>query len=135
MGNRPAWDGKSFLRDRRSFCKNRMAKKTEFWNDMIKHISFRYSRLKGHDYPFTGKDFVELKNAARIFQPWGIMALWDIFIDFADDYTRKNGFSIWCFLRQIPKLTDNPLYKPSAEKYQQVLIGTKPNKILELFNF
>ena len=99
--------------------------KTEYWVELIRHLDDTWRKKKRQDfsYPFMGKDFADLKHFARIFRPWGLMALWDDYLDQDNEFNRRTGFSVFQFTRQLPFLVDGPLWKARAEMYRKGLMG------------
>lgn len=106
---------------------------TEFWVEMIAHINESWKKRKNTDlsYPFTGRDFKDLKHFAQIFKPWGLMALWDLYIWTDNAFNEKTGYSIFQFTRQLPYLTDQQ-WKQKAQFYEHKMIGKLPDKIASI---
>lgn len=111
--------------------------KSEFWKQMIDHIDSTWKKKKGSElgYPFTGKDLKDLKSFTRTFQEWGIMALWDVYLNRENEFNRKTGYSLFQFLRQLPSLVDDRGWKAHAKVYEKQLGATLPEKLLTLFEW
>jgi integrase len=110
--------------------------KIENWVDLIRHISDSWARKmnKPHiqEYPFVGKDFADLAHFARIYQPCGLMALWDAYLERATDWNRKDGYTVFTFTRSLPRLVDSD-YKISAEIYRKKICPPELPAVAELF--
>lgn len=106
----------------------------ENWVKMIDHINEGWKKAwnppKEHSYPFLPKDFKDLKHFAKFYHPWGVMALWDIYIDTANDFLRKNGLTIYHFTTNLPRLLDNRSFKSIAAGYEK---GMAEDHSLDLF--
>lgn len=110
-----------------------MAKPDPLFNNLTKHIDATWFRLRDFHYPFAGKDFKDLKNLCRIFQIWGVMALWDAFMASDSEWVQKSGRSINAFGKCVPWLVDVPGWKAQAKKYEEQLAGAYPADVIELF--
>jgi len=67
-----------------------------FWQEVVNHVNDTWKKKKGvsYNYPWRGKDIADLAHQTRNYQPWGIMALWDMFLERADEYVVKQGYSL-----------------------------------------
>lgn len=111
--------------------------KRKFWPQLIEHIDSTWRKKKGSDfgYPFTGKDMADLRHLCVSFQEWGLMALWDEYLNLPDEkgFFKKTGWSVFQFTRQLPSLTDSKFWKAAARKYEDKLVGPMPKEIFDLF--
>ena len=87
-------------------------------------------------YPFTGKDMADLRHFSGIFQEWGIMALWDEYLNLPDDkgFNKKHGWTVFQFTRQLPRIMDVKGWKDKAREYELKMAGPYPKEIVDLFN-
>ncbi len=108
--------------------------KTQNWQDLITHIDKKFKEVRGFGYPFTGRDFKDLKDMVRHFEVWGVMALWDVYMSMDSEYIKKQGYAIYNFCRSIPWLTDKD-WKSRAQKYEKELCPPIKKEIQELFEF
>lgn len=104
-----------------------------YWQELIDHINetWRIKKKSDHGYPFTGKDFKDLGHYARFYQVWGMMSLWDLYLETADDYTLKRGLDIYTFTRQLPRLLDMG-WKPMANRYADAIQPDLPPEFADL---
>lgn len=91
-----------------------------YWQEMVKHVGETWKRKKGSSYPFTPRDFAQLKTITKVYMPWGVMALWDYFLASDDPFYRQTGYKIGAFVQSLPKLLDMA-WKPKAETYRDKL--------------
>jgi len=84
-----------------------------------------------YGYPFTGKDFKDLAHYARVYMIWGMMALWDMYLEQADEYTLKRGLDVYTFTRQLPRLLDQN-WKNLARQYEDALLPDIAPEVLTL---
>lgn len=94
-----------------------------FWKELVDHIDKRWLEKKKTKFYWDPKFWKSLKNVARTYQPWGVMALWDLYIASDDDFVRKSGYAFPVFLASIPRLVDDPVWKRSASRYELQLNG------------
>lgn len=105
---------------------------TPFWKDIVAHIDNTWKKKKGVGFYFRGKYFRELKELARIYTPFGVMALWDLYLsDTNDDFVKAAGHSFEMFCNKIPKLLDMG-WKGAAKRYEIQFIGAYPKVIEEV---
>ncbi len=102
---------------------------TPFWKDLVAHIDNTWKKKKGVGFYFRGKMFRELKELARIYTPFGVMALWDLYLsDTSDDFVKAAGHSFEMFCSKIPKLLDMS-WKGAMRKYETQFLGDYPKII------
>lgn len=114
------------------------------WQVMISHIdtTWRKARKALPDdpgYPFTGKDMADLRKFAAngYYGPWGLMALWDVYLAEADDYVKKAGYAINTFLRSMPRLLDRDQWKSKRTHYMEKHappMAAKTQQAVDLFS-
>ena len=93
-----------------------------FWKEMVGHINDTWMRFKrGTKYPWKGKDFKALKGLYGLYQPWGVMALWDAYLRSGDTWAADHGYDVSTFSAQIPKIVDDHCWKQAAQSYHDKL--------------
>lgn len=107
--------------------------KVPHWQELVDHVNNTWKRKKKSEfnYPFMGRDMKDLAHFARVYQPYGVMALWDVYLKQADEWTLKHGLSIYIFTTQLPRLVDQD-WKGQARIYQEGMPDTPPEKIAEV---
>ena len=73
----------------------------------------------------------DLAHFARIYQPWGLMSLWNIYLERGDEWTIKMGYSIPNFIRQLPRLVDLN-WKGMAATYERQMVKPVPKELSQL---
>lgn len=68
------------------------------------------------------------------FQEWGIMALWDVYLDTANEWVKKNGYSLSGFFGALAWLVDDRGWKDKAGAYRSRLEEPLDKRFLELFD-
>ncbi len=86
-------------------------------------------KRKDMHYPFSGRDFRDLKNFARTFRPWGVMALWDCFMVSDSEFVKKSGYSIGAFIKCLPWLVDDKGWKKRAVEYEAGMVEPLPDDL------
>ena len=104
-----------------------MITKQSNWKVLIGHISKTWQEKKHGEfgYPFSGRDFKDLKALASIYGISGTQALWDTFLELKNDFNEKTGYSIYHFQRELPYLLDNPFWRSKRDKYEAKLTNYK----------
>lgn len=105
-------------RERENIKKKAKKKPSPYFQTLIDHIDQSWVRKKGLHYPFSGRDFKDLKAFCVNFQEWGLMALWDAFIGSDNEWVRKSGYSISAFIKCLPWLVDDKSWKRASQKYE-----------------
>lgn len=113
--------------------KGKKKKTSPYFKKLVDHINCSWLVRKKYAYPFSGRDFRDLKNMCRIFQEWGVMALWDEFVNSDNDWVRKSGYSISAFLKCVPWLVDLKGWKERASKYEIEVAGQFHKVVVDLF--
>lgn len=111
------------------------AKTSPYFPILIEHIDKSWVERRSMNYPFSGRDFRDLKNLSRNLMEWGLMALWDCFMESDNDWVAKSGYSVGAFTRCIPWLIDHHLYKERSRNYRDYIEKLFPTdeKVAELF--
>jgi len=109
--------------------KQREKKDRPYWKELIAHIDQSWFKKKGVKFFWEARHFKQLGNLCRHFQPWGVMALWDLHLTISDDWAYKKGYSFECFLSRISKLIDEPLFKSRSKVYETKLAGEIPKDL------
>lgn len=109
-------------------------KTSPYFQKLIEHIDQSWMNLKGMHYPFSGRDFSDLKGFCRSFQEWGLMALWDVFAASQNEWVRKSGYSINAFIKCLPWLVDDKGWKIVARKYESEMIHPLPTELFTVVN-
>lgn len=91
------------------------------WKNMVDHIDKSWKSKKGMGYPWRGMDFKELRPLANRCEAWGVMALWDLYMEGWSYWSKKTGYMIVGFMRDIGILLDNPGFKGLSKKYHDSL--------------
>jgi len=113
--------------------KKKTLPKIEYWQELVDHVNetWKVKRRVDYGYPFTGKDFKDLAHYARVYMIWGMMALWDMYLEQADEYTLKRGLDVYTFTRQLPRLLDQN-WKNLARQYEDALLPDIAPEVLTL---
>jgi hypothetical protein len=103
-----------------------MKNSVEHWQLMIDHIDKSWrAKKRGAPYFWLARDFANLRRAARVYEPWGVMALWDCYIESGDTFAISQGYNVTEFVRQIPRLVDGN-WKVLAAGYRDKLEPRDP---------
>ena len=114
--------------------KEKREKRPEF-KTMVDHIDLTWRKAKKSDtgYPFHGRDFKDLKHFVGYYQEWGMMALWDIWIETATPWAKSTGLSLGAFFKSLPGLVDRKDWKIRAAAHEAKMMPPMEEKVMELF--
>lgn len=99
-----------------------------FWKALIGHVNDSWTAAKrGAKYPWSKKDFAALKRLSKIYEPWGVMALWDAYLKSGDQWAKDHGYDVPTFSTQIPKLVDDAGWRSRSKTYQDKLDPASPD--------
>lgn len=109
-----------------------------FWQEMVDHMDRTWTAFKkkktGNEvkYPWPesrDRTWRTLKSSASFYRPFGIMALWDLYLLMNDAWVSKTGHTVEAFIHKIPVLVDDPRWKSLSSKYENLLATPKLNSI------
>lgn len=93
-----------------------------YWREMVLHIDKSwFVKKRGTKYLWMARDFANLRRAAKLYEAWGVMALWDLYVQGNDTFAVAQGFNVTEFVRQIPRIVDGN-WKARAEAHRQKLM-------------
>lgn len=105
---------------------------TPFWKELVDHVDKTWTlKKRGARYMWAGKDFHHLRRAVRYYEPWGVMALWDLYIGSSDEFAVRQGYTVTEFVRQIPRLVDGD-WKARAQRHQDRLMPLRPQGVKQV---
>lgn len=104
------------------------------WNDMIKHMDEKWFQKKKAKFYWQGRYFKQLKTMCSLYQPYGVMALWDLYINSDDVYAKNAGYSFEMFAAKLPSLVDDPIWKRGAKAYEEKLCGPIDPNIIKVLS-
>ena len=108
----------------KSFRKSKAVEQpTLFWKETVEHISKSWEKKKGIGLYWKPQYFKHLKSMIGIYQPWGIMALWDVFLMHNDAWTNQAGHSFEAFVSKLPSLVDDLSWKTKSKDFETKLLG------------
>lgn len=109
-------------------------KPIEHWQILIDHINDTWVTKKRVDfgYPFIGRDFRDLAGFVRNFKIWGLMSLWDNYLDSNNEWVRDKGYSINVFCSCLVWLVDIPGWKARARQYEDKIVGKMDAEVLSI---
>lgn len=106
------------------------SKKTEYWTEMLEHISESWKRKKGRPYPFAGKDLKHLKQLRGWYTAAEVFALWSCYMVRSPFWGPKTGFLVDGLWAERSVLLDDPNFKPLVKKYEADLNLKTPEQVV-----
>lgn len=105
-----------------------------FWKETVDFISESWKRKKGSAFYWRGQHFKNLKILIGLYQPWGVMALWETYLQLQDPWAKNAGYSFEMFESKIASLVDDPGWKGAARGHEDKLLGAMPPDISAVLN-
>jgi hypothetical protein len=100
-----------------------------FWNDLVRHIDTAWMKKKGAPYPWSPHEFKKLHDLVRVYQSWGMMAMWDLYISLETYWGKLTRFMLDGLKKDVGVLVDDPRWKTLAKQYEEKLLqGAGPLK-------
>ena|SRR5437879_6205434 len=93
----------------------------EYWHEVLAHVDSVYAKKFGQHYPWNNLARKNLWNLARVHSAWGVMALWDLYLETESHWARRTGWSVYGMIRDAGRLTDDPRFKQLAFKHEESL--------------
>ena len=93
-----------------------------FWTDLVRHIEVAWMKKKGAPYPWSSHEMKKLSDLARIYQPSGVMAMWDLYMSLETYWGKLTRYMIDGLKKDVGVLVDDPRWKPLAKQYEERLL-------------
>ncbi len=100
-----------------------------FWQELVKHIDTGWANKKGAPYPWSPHEFKKLSDMARIYQPWGVMAMWDLYLG-GTYFGKLTGYMIDGMKKDIGVIVDDSRFKGLARQYEEKLLKAESGEEL-----
>lgn len=94
-----------------------------FWTDLVKHVEVAWVKKKGAPYPWNPHELKKLNDLARVYQPSGVMALWDLYMGLETYWGKLTRYMIDGLKKDIGVIVDDPRWKPLAKQYEDRLFA------------
>lgn len=107
---------------------------TPFWKEVIDFIGETWKVKKGAPFYWRPQYFKRLKSMIGLYQPWGVMSLWESYLALTDSWAKNAGYSFEMFESKIASLVDDPFWKSGARKFETNLIGAMPPDLAAVLN-
>jgi len=93
----------------------------EYWHELLAYIDSAYAKKLGRHYPWNNLVRKNLWNMARVHSAWGVMALWDLYLESESWWARRTGCSVYGMIRDAGRLMDDSRLKKLAANYEDGL--------------
>jgi hypothetical protein len=93
----------------------------EYWRPLLAHIDSAYVRKVGSHYPWSNLARKNLWNLARLYSAWGVLALWDLYLENESEWARRTGWGVYGMIRDAGRLVDQPDFKQLAARHEEKL--------------
>ena len=94
----------------------------EYWHELLAYIDSAYAKKLGRHYPWNNLVRKNLWNMARVHSAWGVMALWDLYLESESWWARRTGCSVYGMIRDAGRLMDDSRFKQLAAKHEEHLV-------------
>ena len=93
----------------------------EYWHELLAYIDSAYAKKLGRHYPWNNLVRKNLWNFARAHSAWGVMALWDLYLETESRWAQRTGWSVYGMIRDAGRLMDDLRFKQLAAKHEEQL--------------
>jgi hypothetical protein len=100
-----------------------------FFKEMVGHLDHAWLNKKKAKFHWEGRFFRDLKVLARTYTPFGVMALFDLFLTSEDPWVKSTGHSFPAFISSLPKLLDTSNWKALSRKYEAHFMPETDNAV------
>lgn len=94
-------------------------KRIEFWQSLVTHIDQSWQKRKGVAYPWDAHEFKKLHGLAIVYQAWGMMAMWDLYVQMGTYWGKLTGFMLDGLKKDIGVIVDDPRWKSLCHDYEE----------------
>ncbi len=93
----------------------------EYWHELLAYIDSAYVQKLGSHYPWNNLARKNLWNMARVHSAWGVMALWELYLEGNSAWARRTAWSVYGMIRDAGRLMDDLRFKHLAAKHEESL--------------
>jgi hypothetical protein len=118
-------------RGRRGSRQQNAKPRVEYWHELLAYVDEAYRRKFGRHYPWNNLVRANLRNLARGYSAWEVMALWDLYLDSDSWWALKTGWSVYGLIRDVGRLMDDRRLKAYARQHEENLAKCRIGKRIE----
>ena len=90
----------------------------EYWRELLAYIDSSYRKKFGKHYPWSNLARKNLWNLARVHSAWGVMALWDLYLERESEWARRTAWSAYGLTRDAGWLIEGPHFKEISRNHE-----------------
>lgn len=102
----------------------------EFWQTIVDHVNKSWQAKKGVPYPWDAHEFKKLHGLATVYQAWGVMAMWDQYVQMGTYWGKLTGFMIDGLKKDIGVIVDDPRWKSLCRSYEEKLFAPSADEVV-----
>lgn len=105
-------------------------KRVEFWQTIVDHVNKSWQAKKGVAYPWDAHEFKKLHGLATTYQAWGVMAMWDQYVQMGTYWGKITGFMLDGLKKDIGVIVDDPRWKSLCRTYEEKLFAPSNEEVV-----
>lgn len=112
--------------------RRRTARTIEYWQPLVDHINSSWITKKKAPYPWSPFEYAQLSQLTRIYQAWGVMALWDLYLVTETYWAKQTRYMIEGLKRDVGVLVDQPRWKDLCKQYEEKLLSPSGDNLVSV---
>lgn len=110
--------------------KEKPGKRVEFWQTIVDHVNKSWQAKKGVPYPWDPHEFKKLHALAVVYQAWGVMAMWDLYVQMGTYWGKLSGLMLDGLKKDVGVIVDDPRWKSLCQNYEEKLFAPSGDQVL-----
>lgn len=107
-------------------------KRVEFWQTIVDHVNKSWVARKGVPYPWDAHEFKKLHGLAVTYQAWGVMAMWDQYVQMGTYWGKLTGFMLDGLKKDVGVIVDDPRWKSLCRTYEEKLFAPSAEEVVPI---
>ena len=104
--------------------------RVEFWQTVVDHVNRSWQQRKGTPYPWDPHEFKKLHRLSVIYQAWGMMAMWDLYVQMGTYWGKLTGFMLDGLKKDVGVIVDDPRWKSLCRTYEEKLFAPSVDDVV-----
>lgn len=108
----------------------REGKRVEFWQAIVDHVNKSWVSRKGVPYPWDPHEFKKLHALSVVYQAWGMMAMWDLYVQMGTYWGKLSGLMLDGLKKDVGVIVDDPRWKSLCQSYEDRLFAPSADDVM-----
>jgi len=110
--------------------KDKGEKRVQFWQTIVDHVNKSWQAKKGTSYPWDAHEFKKLHGLSATYQAWGVMAMWDLYVQMGTYWGKLTGFMLDGMKKDVGVIVDDPRWKSLCRTYEEKLFAPSGDDVV-----